>query len=94
MNGINIIRIGFASFAASIASTAVLTAALTLCVIGIIMALRFTVKKKARSLKSLQRADAEKHQAAEIRPYEPAEPITHSKSDCVTLENAVYACRK
>ena len=87
-------RIGFTTFVASIASTAVLAAALTLCVIVIIMTLRFTVKKKARSLKSLQRADTEKHQTAEIRPYEPTELITHSKSDCVTLENAVYACHK
>ena len=85
--------ISFTTFVASIASTAVIAAALTLCIIMIIMALRFTVKKKAKSLKSLQRADAEKHQAAEERLYEPTEPtaIAHLKSECVTVENTVYA---
>ena len=86
MKGINDIKIGFTTFVAAIASTAVLTVALTLCFTMTITAL--VVKKRARSLKSLQRLDFEKHQAAEIRVYEP---ITHHlKSECVTLENEVY----
>ena len=82
------IKIGFTTFLASIASTAVLATALTLCFTVIITALRLMMKKKARSLKSLQQADSEKHQAAEIRVYEP---ITHHlKPECVTLENEAY----
>ena len=83
-----IIKISFTIFVAAIASTAVLTVALTLCVTVTITALRLMMKKRARSLKSLQRAKSEKHEAAEIRVYEP---ITHHlKPECVTLENEAY----
>jgi mannitol-specific phosphotransferase system IIBC component len=88
---VNSIKISTTIFVVSVASTAVLAVALTLCVTVTITA-TLVIKKKTVSLKSLQRADSEKHQAAEIRPYEPTEPKTdHPKSDCVTLENVVYA---
>ena len=99
--GIKNIKISFTTFVASIASTAILTVALTLCVTVTIVALRFTVKKKARNFKSLQRArvDTERYhqvadtvaQKAEARVYEEVN-THHSKSaDClVTLENEVY----
>jgi hypothetical protein len=87
---VNSIKISITTFVASVVSTAVLAAAVTLCVTVTITALM--IKKKTVSLKSLQRADSEKHQASEIRPYEPTGPKTdHPKSECVTLENIVYA---
>ena len=88
MNSINNIKIGFTTFVASIASTAVLAIALTLCFAVTITALRLMIEKNARSLKSLQRTDVEKHQAAEIRAYEPV--THHLKPECVTLENEAY----
>ena len=82
------IKISFTTFVASIASTAVLAVTLTLCFTVTITALRLMMKKKARSLKALQQVDSEKHQATEIRVYEP---ITHHlKPGCVTLENEAY----
>ena len=55
-----------------------------------ITAVRLMIKKKARSLKSLQRTNTERYQA-EIRAYEPVAHHDHPKADClVTLENEVY----
>ncbi|MCG8622958.1 MAG: hypothetical protein MJE68_13305, partial [Proteobacteria bacterium] len=94
--------ISFTTFVASIASTTVLAVALTLCVIVTIVALRFTVKKKARNFISLQRADTERYhqvadtvaQKAEARVYEEIN-THHTKSDSadclVTLENEAYS---
>ena len=84
----NNITIGFTTFVASVASTAILTVALTLCFTVTITAL--VIKKKARTLRSPQRADSEKHQAAEIRVYEPVTLSHHLKPECVTLENEAY----
>ena len=96
MKGIKNIKISFITFVASIASTAVLAAALMLCITVTITALRFVIKKKERRFKSLQRADTERHdQAPEARVYEVVN-VHHTKSaDClVTLENAVYVAGK
>ena len=52
------------------------------------------VKKRTRSLKSLQRAGKE-HQAAETRVYELV--THHLNTECVTLENGEYGtavCKK
>ena len=81
-------KIDFIIFMASIVSTAVFAIALTLCVTVIITAVRLMIKKRARSLKSLQRVNTERHQAGEIRAYEPV--TYHSKDDCETLENKTY----
>ena len=82
---VNIIKIGFTTFVAAIVSTAVLATALTLCFTVIITAL--FIKKRARSLKLLQQADSERHQA-EKRFYEPV--VHHLTSASVTLENEAY----
>ncbi len=94
MKGINL---SFTIFVASIASTAVLAVALTLCVTVAIISLRFMIKKKRRSLKSLQRANT--HQVAETRVYVYEEVNTHhpkfANVDCmVTLENEAYMAVK
>ena len=83
------VKIDFIVFIASIISATVLAIALTLCVTVIITAVRLVIKKRARSLKSLQRANTGRHQTAETRAYEPV--AHHPKSDCVTLENEEYA---
>ena len=83
------VKIDFIVFIASIISATVLAIALTLCVTVIITAVRLMIKKRAKSLKSLQGANTERHQTAETRAYEPV--AQHRKSDCVTLENEAYA---
>lgn len=98
--GIKNIKISFITFVASVASTAVLAVAWTLCVIVTIVALRFTVKKKARNFISLQRADTERYhqvadtvaQKAEARVYEEINTHHTKSADClVTLENEAYS---
>ena len=81
-------KIDFIIFMASIVSTAVFVIALTLCVTVIITVVRLMIKKRARSLKSLQRVNTERHQTTEIRGYEPV--THHLKDDCETLENKTY----
>ena len=85
VNSIKNIKIGFTSFVAAIASTAVLTTALTLCFTVTNTAL--LAKKRARSLKLLQQADGEGYQA-EKRIYEPV--THHLTSMSMTLENEAY----
>ena len=92
VKGIKNIKISFTTFVASIASTAVLAAALMLCITVTITALRFMIKKKERRFKSLQWADTDRHhQASETRAYEEVNAHNTKSADClVTLENEVY----
>ena len=70
VNSINSMKIGFTTFMTAITSTAILAVALTVCFTTIIAAL--VMRKKSRTFESLlHQTNTERHQAAEIRAYEP-----------------------